>query len=163
MSTEDFGISRLQGRNEIDREEWIETTPESTTMELICTKLKDQNYDACEIMRLVTYVVAILAMQILKLGVTAEEFYFRRSLSLGITALRELRRSIRDSHSLRKTADVILWEGEAIKHHNETVAHWFTEAMQKAGLEKSERDIVWRNYRDLATVNEPQLRRETGG
>jgi hypothetical protein len=62
---------------------------------------------------------------------------------------------------LRERADVIYWEGEAIKKVAETMTGWFREALTQAGLTNFQREIVMRNYRDLAAANEPQLRRET--
>jgi hypothetical protein len=43
----------------------------------------------------------------------------------------------------------------------ETITGWFVEAMKQANLTEFEREIVMRDYRELADANEPQLRRET--
>jgi hypothetical protein len=75
--------------------------------------------------------------------------------------MRALGGSIIDTDKLRERADVIYWEGEAIKKVAETMTGWFREALTQAKLTEFERDIVMRNYRDLAAANEPQLRRET--
>jgi S-adenosylhomocysteine hydrolase len=62
---------------------------------------------------------------------------------------------------LRERADVIYWDGEAIKKVEATMTGWFIEAMEQAKFTDFERDVVIRIYRDLAIVNGPQLRRET--
>ena len=62
---------------------------------------------------------------------------------------------------MRKRADVINFEGEAIKHVIKTLLEWFEEALKEAGLDEMERDIVMRNYRDLSNLDQDQLRRET--
>jgi truncated hemoglobin YjbI len=90
-----------------------------------------------------------------------EEVYILRCLGEIIKALRELRHSIMDTELLRKRADVINFEGEAIKHVINTLLDWFKEALKEAGLDEEERNIVMRNYRDLANLNQDQLRRET--
>jgi hypothetical protein len=161
MSTDDFGTSVPQCQNESDRGEGIERPSASTTLDLIRSRLQDPNFDASELMRLVTYVLATLTRRMLRLGCTVEEVYICHCLYQCIKPLRALGRSIIDTDSLRKRADVIFWEGEAIKHVQETMAGWFAEAMTQARLTDFEREIVMRNYRDLAALNEPQLRRET--
>jgi hypothetical protein len=130
-------------------------------MELICSKLQDPDFDAYELKRLVTYVMCTLLVRMLKLGCTVEECYIRHRLYECIEPLRALGLSISDTDQLRERADVIYWEGEAMKKVAETMTGWFREALTQAGLTEFERDIVMRNYRDLATMNEPQLRRET--
>ena len=152
MSIEDFGTSVPQRQYGSDREEGIQRPSESSTLDLIRSKLADPNFDAYELMRLVTYAMATL---------TVEELYIRHCLYECIKPLRALGRSIIDTNSLRKRADVIFWDGEAIKHVSATVEGWFLEALTQAGLTDFQRKMVLRNHRDLAAANEPQLRRET--
>jgi hypothetical protein len=130
-------------------------------MDLICSKLQDPDFDAYELKRLVTHLMATLLVRMLKLGCTVEECYIRHCLYLCIEPLRALGRSISDTDKLRERADVIYWEGEAMKKVAETMTGWFLEALTQAGLTDFQREIVIRNYRDLAAANEPQLRRET--
>jgi aminoglycoside/choline kinase family phosphotransferase len=59
-----------------------------------------------------------------------------------------------DTELLRKKADVINWEGEAIKHVVDTLVDWFVEALKEAGLEEGERNNVMLHYRDLAHLNQ---------
>jgi hypothetical protein len=161
MSTDDFGTSVPQRQHESDREEGIQRPSESSTLDLIRSKLEDPNFDAYELMRLVTYVMATLVMRMLRLGFMVEELYIRHCLYECIKPLRALGRSIIDTDKLRKRADVIFWDGEAIKHVSATMEGWFLEALTQAGLTDFQRKMVMRNYRDLAGANEPQLRRET--
>jgi aminoglycoside/choline kinase family phosphotransferase len=112
-------------------------------------------------MRLVTLEIATVVQEMRQLGFTVEEVYIIRCLGEIIKALPELRHSIMDTESLRKRADVINWEGEAIKHVVDTLVDWFVEALKEAGLEDAERNNVMLNFRDLAHLNEDQLRRET--
>jgi hypothetical protein len=161
MSLEDFGTGVPQRQYESDRKEGIQRPSESSTLDLIRSKLQDPNFDAYELMRLVTYGMATLVMRMLRLGFTVEELYIRHGLYECIKPLRALGRSIIDTNSLRKRADVIFWDGEAIKHVSVTVEGWFLEAMTEARLTDFQREMVLRNYRDLAAANEPQLRRET--
>jgi len=161
MSTESFGKSLPERQSDTDREERIQRPSETTALDLIRTKLQNSNFDAYELMRLVTYAMARLVKQILRLGFTVEELHIRHCLYECIKPLRALGRSIIDTDKLRKRADVIYWDGEAIKHVSATMTVWFVEAMKEARLTDFEREIVMRNYRDIATANEPQLRRET--
>jgi hypothetical protein len=161
MSIEDFGTSVPQRQYESDREEGIQRPSESSTLDLIRSKLEDPNFDAYELMRLVSYVMAMLVKRMLRLGFTVEELYIRHCLYECIKPLRALGRSIIDTDKLRKRADVIFWDGEAIKYVSATMVGWFVEALTQAKLTEFERDIVMRNYRELAAANEPQLRRET--
>jgi len=161
MCAENFGTSVPQTQHESDSEEKIQRPTASTVLDLIQTKLEDPKFDAYELMRLVTYVIATLAMRILRLGFTAEESYIRRHLAKCVAPLRALGRSIIDTDKLRERADVIFWDGEKIKLVSDAIVGWFIEAMRQAGLGEFERGMVMRNYRDLAAQNEPQLRRQT--
>ena len=163
MCTENLGTGVPQRQYESNGEKEIQKPTLFTTLDLIQTKLKDPNFDAYDVMRLVTYVIATLAMRILRLGFTAEESYIRHHLAKCVAPLRALGRSIIDTDKLRGRADVIFWDGEKIKLVSDTMVGWFIEAMRQAGLGEFERGMVLRNYRDLATQNEPKLRRETGG
>jgi hypothetical protein len=161
MSTESFGKSLPERQYESDREERILMPSETTALDIVRTMLQDPNFDAYELMRLVTYVMATLVMRMLRLGFTVEEVYIQHCLYRCVEPLRALERSIIDTNSLRKRADVIFWDGEAIKYVSATMVGWFVEALTQAKLTEFERDIVMRNYRELAAANEPQLRRET--
>jgi hypothetical protein len=162
MSTESFGESLPERRHESEREGMgIQRPTASTALELIRTKLEDPAFDAHELMRLVTYVMATLVKRMHRLGCTVEEVYIRRHLAKCIEPLRALERSIIETDKLRKRADVIDWDGEAIKKVGKTMAGWFRDALTQAGLTDFQRGIVMRYYRDLAAMNEPQLRRET--
>ena len=131
------------------------------SLNLICAKLENPNYQAYELMRLVTLGIATVVQEMCQLGFTVEEVYILRCLGEIIQALRELRHSIMDTELLRKRGDIINWEGEAIRHVVDTLVDWFRESLKEAGLEEVERNIVMRIYRDLALQNEAQLRRET--
>ena len=161
MSTENFDKSLPERQAEAEREERIQRPTASTALELIRTKLEDPNYDAHELMRLTTFAMATLMTRMHRLGCTVEEVYIRRHLAKCIEPLRALERSIIETDRLRKRADGIYWEGEAIRHLSATMVGWFVEALAQAKLTEFERDIVMRNYRDLAAANEAQLRRET--
>jgi len=141
--------------------EGIQRPTASTALDLIGAKLEDPNFDAHELMRLATFTMAALMTRMHRLGCTVEEVYIRRHLAKCIEPLRALERSIIDTDKLRKSADVIDWDGEAIKKVGETMTGWFRDALSQAGLTDFQRDVVMRNYRDLAAANEPQLRRET--
>ena len=161
MSTESFGKSLPERQSDTDREERIQRPSEATALDLIRSKLQNSNFDAYELMRLVTYVMATLVKRTLRLGYTVEEVYIRHCLYQCIEPLRALGRSIIDTDKLRERADVICWDGEAIKKVGETMVGWFREALTQAKLTEFERDVVMRNYRDLAAANQAQLRRET--
>ncbi len=161
MGTVDFGTSVPQRQNESDRGKRIEKPSASTTLDLIRSRLQDPNFDAYELMRLVTYVMATVARRMHELGFTVEELYIRHCLYECINPLRALGRSIIETDKLRGRADVIYWDGEAIQKVGETMTGWFCEALAQAGLTDFQRQVVMRNYRDLAAANEPQLRRET--
>ena len=130
------------------------------TLGLICTKLENPNFQAFELMRLVTLEIATVVQEMRQLGFTVEEVYIIRWLGTIIKALRELRHSIMDTESLRKRADVINIDGEAAQHLVGTLEVWFREALKEAGLNEAECNNVMRHYRDLAVLNEDQLRRE---
>jgi hypothetical protein len=161
MSTESFGKSLPERQYESDREERIQGPTASAALDLIRTKLEDPNFDAYKLMRLVTYVMAALSVRMLKLGYTVEECYIRHCLYGCIEPLQALGRSIIDTDKLRERADVIDWEGEAIKKVGKTMTGWFREALTQAGLTDFQREVVMRSYRDLAAANEPELRRDT--
>jgi hypothetical protein len=159
MSTAVLDSSVAQGQSEGNEEEGQGAS--QTTLDLICTKLQDPDYQAYELMRLVTLEIATLVTHMPLLRFTVEEVYILRCFGEIIKALRELRHSIMDTELLRKRADVINWEGEAIKHVVDRLIGWFVEALKEAGLNEAERNNVMLNYRDLARLNEDQLRRET--
>jgi hypothetical protein len=80
MSTEGIGTCVLQRQYESDREEKIQRPSEATALDLIQTKLQDPNFDAHELGRLVTYVMATLVKRLLRLGCTVEEVHIRHCL-----------------------------------------------------------------------------------
>jgi hypothetical protein len=159
MSIDVLDSSVAQGQSEANQEEGQGAG--GTNLDLICAKLQDPNYQAYELMRLVTLEIATVVQQMLGLGFTVEEVYILRCLGEIIKAQRELRHSIMDTEMLRKRADVINWEGKAIKHVVDTLVDWFRESLEKAGLEEAECNNVMQHYRDLANLKEDQLRRET--
>jgi len=161
MSRENVGTSAPQRQYESDRKERMEKPSESSTVDLIRSRLQDPNFNAYELMRLVAYAIATVVMRMFNLGSTVEELYLRHGLYECIEPLRALGRSSIDADKLRERADGIYWDGEAIKKVGETMVGWFREALTRAELTELERDIVMRNFRDLADANEPQLRRET--
>jgi hypothetical protein len=160
MSTDVLDSSVPQGPSESQEEEGVQAAWGSN-LDVICAKLQDPNYQAYELMRLVTLEIATVAWHMRLLGFTVEEVYIIRWLGEGIKALRELRHSIMDTESLRKRADVINWDGEAIQHVVQTLLDWFVEALKQAGFDEAERNNVMRHYRDLALMNESRLHRET--
>lgn len=131
-----------------------------TALDLICAKLQSPNYQAYELSRLVTLEIATQVVHMRSLNFTVEEVYIIHWLGEVIKALRELRHSIMDTEMLRERGDVVNWEGEAIQHLIATLVDWFVAALKEAGLEEVERNNVMRHYRDLALMNEDQLRRE---
>jgi predicted RNA-binding protein with EMAP domain len=157
MSTEVLDVPQAQSEGNEEKDQGAQ----GTTLDLIRAKVENPNYPAWKLMRLVTLEIATVVQEMRQLGFTVEEVYILRCLGEIIKALRELRHSIMDTESLRKRADVINFEGEAIKHVVDTLVDWFVEALKEAGLDEEERNIVMRNYRDLALLNEDQLRRET--
>jgi hypothetical protein len=159
MSTDVLDSSVPQAQSEANEEKG--QGAQGTTLDLIRAKLENPNYQAWELMRPVRLEIATVVQEMRQLGFTVEEVYIICCLGQIIKALRELRHSIMDAESLRKRADVINWDGEAIKHVVNTLVDWFVEALKQTGLEEAERNIVMRNYRDLANLNQDQLRRET--
>lgn len=160
MSTEVLDASVPQGRSESHEEEKVQADC-GTTLDVICAKLEDPNFQADELMRLVTLAIASLVARMLSLGFTVEEVHIIRCLGEVIKALRELRHSIMDTESLRKRGDVINWDGKAFKHVLGKTVDLFVEALKEAGLEEAERNNVMRHYSDLACMKQDQLRRET--
>ena len=161
MCTENLSTCVPQGEHEYNGEKGIQKPSLSTTLDLLQAKLQDPDFDAYSVMRLLTAVIFMIVLRMLKLGLTVEEVYIRRHLAKCLDPLREVQRSIMDTYSLRKKADVIFWDGQAIRHVAETMTGWFVEAMKQAKLTDFEREVVMRNYRELAAANEDQLRRET--
>lgn len=161
MSTEDFGTSMPQLPCENQKEEEMEKLTADTILDLIRSKLEDPRFEAHELSRLVTAAIVTLAVRMQRLGSTVEESYIRRRLYRCIELLRKVQRSIIDTDKFRQGADGIFWEGEAIKKVVYSITGWFIESMKQAGLTETEQDLVIRYYRDLASRNQPQLRRET--
>ena len=163
MSTDQLDADVAQNRVE-NKEERTKEGGQSvlqTNMALISHKLEDPNFDAAGLLRLVTLEIALVASNILGLGHTAEEVHIGRCLGKLVTTLRALGKSIKETHFFRKKLDVVNWEGEAIQHVVVEMVAWFVEALIESGVEEAERNIIMRNYRDLALVKEHQLRRET--
>lgn len=131
-----------------------------TNLELISKKLEDPNFDTAELLRLATSELVTVLMHMMSLGFTVEELHIRSCLGELVKPLRELRKSLMDTHLLRKKQDAINLDGEACKHLTSVMLSWFVEAQKQAGLEDYERDMVMRNFRDLSAANELQLRRE---
>ena len=156
MSTEVLDVPQTQSEG---IEKWGQGT-QGTALDLIRTKLENPNYQAWELMRLVTAEIARVVQEMRQLGFTVEEVYIIRWLGVIIKGLRELRHSIMDTESLRKRADVINIDGEPAQHVVGTLVKWFREALEEAGLNEAECNNVMRHYRDLAVLNEDQLRRE---
>ena len=156
MSTEVLDVPQAQ--SEANEEKGQGT--QRTTLDLIRTKLENPNYQAFELMRLVTLEIATVVQEMRQLGFTVEEVYIIHCLAQMIKALRELRHSIMDTESLRKRADVINFEGEAVQHLVGKLVVWFREALKEAGLNEAVCNDVMRHYRDLVVLNEEQLRRE---
>ena len=162
MSIEVWDANVPQGQCESPEEEKVQTSWE-TNLDVIRAKLKNPNYDVCELMRLVTLEIATLALHVRLLGFTVEKVHIIRCLGEGLKGLRELRHSIMDAESVRKKADVINWEGEAFEKLMRAHFSWFVQALKESGFDEGVRNIVLGRYRDLALMNGPQLRRETEG
>ena len=156
MSTEVLDVPKAQSEANEEKGQ----RARGATLGLICTKLENPNYQAFELMRLVTLEIATVVQEMRQLGFTVEEVYIIHCLAQMIKALRELRHSIMDTESLRKRANVINLDGEAEQHLTGTLVKWFREALEKAGLDGAECNNVMRHYRDLANLREEQLRRE---
>jgi hypothetical protein len=156
MSTEVLDVRQAQSEG---NEKWGQGT-QGTALDLIRTKLENPNFQAFELMRLVTAEIARVVQEMLQLGFTVEEVYIICCRGTIIKALRELRHSIMDTESLRKRANVINLDGEAEQHLTGTLVKWFREALEEAGLDGAECNNVMRHYRDLANLREEQLRRE---
>ena len=162
MSIEVWDANVPQGQCESPEEEKVQTSWE-TNLDVIRAKLKNPDYDVCELMRLVTLEIATLALHVRLLGFTVEEVHIIRCLGEGLKGLRELRHSIMDAESVRKRTDVINWEGEAIEHVLRTYTRWFSQALKDSGYDDAARNDVLRHFRDVAAMNEAQLYRETEG
>ena len=98
MSTEVLDVPQAQSEG---NEKWGLGT-QGTALDLIRTKLESPNYQAWELMRLVTAEIARVVQEMRQLGFTVEEVYIICCLGTIIKALRELRHSIKDTESLRK-------------------------------------------------------------
>jgi hypothetical protein len=163
MSTDQLDAGVTQSRLENQEERTMEGGQSAlqTNLALISKKLEDPNFDAAELLRLVTLVMALVVIHMLGLGFTAEEVHIRRCLGQLVNTLRVLGKSIMDTHWFRKRLDVVNWEGEAMKHVVGEMEKWFVESLKESGVEGAERNHIMRHYIDLARVKEPQLRRET--
>ena len=157
MRTEVLDIPQAQSEGNEEKGQGAQ----GAALDLIRAKLEDPNYQAWELMRLVTLEITTVVQEMRQMGFTVEEVHIIRCLGESIKALRELRHSILETERLRKRADVINFEGKAMKHLLGRLVSLFGEALKEAGLNEAEHQNVMRHYLDLAQMNEGQLRRET--
>jgi len=122
--------------------------------ELVRTKLEDPQFEAAELLRIITVEIATVATTMRSLGFTRKEEHIRSCLAKQMEVLRQVAREVMNE-------EVINFDGPKFKFMMDRVFSVFRKAMQAAGVDEGQRSNIMRHLRDLMGENKAQLRRET--
>lgn len=129
-------------------------------LEAIGAQLSDPQYQPFLVCRRIAGLMAQVVQRICSLGSTAEDQFVLSGRGKQVKVLRQLIKQVIDEQRLRKQDDVLDWEGEKFQFVLPNLYRHFQQAMTEGGVDEFQRPMVWRNFRDLATLNEERIRRE---
>jgi hypothetical protein len=127
----------------------------------ICARLDDPASEPAETARLITLEIARATEIMLSRRFTVEDGYIIKGYAQQVKALRELGKQLLQEEVWRRKQDILDFDGEKFKFVLGKIIELFVEAMKQAAVPDDHRDSVMKHYRDLMTMNEPLIRRET--
>jgi len=163
MSMAQSDVRQCEGESNNKEEtgvEQVQTVPEEG-LQHIRTQLQDPQFEAAELLRIITGEIATVARRMRSLGFTKEEAHIGSCLAKQVEVLCQLAQEVRNVDMARTREDIIYFDGPKFKFVMDKVMDMFIKAMQAAGLGEMQCGTVFRYFRDLLGENEPQLRRET--
>ena len=125
----------------------------------IRTMLEAPDYDPYRVARKILLAISIVIEEFMNLRNDPMVVWKLPIMVAIIRALRELQRSVMDTERLRRN-ESLDFEGPKFLHVLGQITEWLAKAMRNAGLSEEICNRVFREYRDIATVEEPDLRRE---
>jgi malonyl CoA-acyl carrier protein transacylase len=128
-------------------------------LDAINATLADPQPRPFEVCRRIGGVMARVVQQIRSLSASAEDQAVLSGLVKRVKALRQLIKQVIDEQRLRKQDDVLNWEGGKFRSVFRNLNNLFGQAMIASGVDEFQRPMVWRNRRDLLTMNEERIRR----
>jgi hypothetical protein len=130
-------------------------------LNLIRDMLKNPESDPSEISRLITQEIQVVVadLVVMKNDPSMSETWKMKTYTEAYKALKELRQSVMDTEMLSKK-DMLNFDGEKLRVYTSKLLSWFSKSMKDAGLQEDMRNSVMKHYRDIATAEEPLLRRE---
>jgi hypothetical protein len=133
--------------------------PQEDGMAKIQKMMADPDFDPSEVARLITLEILTATRDLLRLRNDPTMAWNLKTHTAGIKALREMRQSLMDTQFLSKN-DTLNLDGEKAHLLVRRIHAWFTRAMKESGVMEEARNNILRQYRDIAIVEEPALRRE---
>lgn len=121
--------------------------------------IEDPDSDPSEAARLITLEIATVSGDLVRRRNDPMMAWRLKADAQAIKSLRELRHSLMDREVLSRK-EVLNLDGEKAQFLIHRLLAWFNQAMKQAGVEEETRNNIFRQYRDIATVGEPELRRE---
>ncbi len=126
----------------------------------ICLQLSDPQYQPYEVCRRIAGLIAEITQHLFRLSSTVEDQAVRQELAKQVKVLRLLIKQVIHKQRLRQCDDVCDMDGEKFQFVYKELMDFFGQAMTEGGVEEFQRRMVWRNFRDLASMNEERIRRE---
>jgi len=164
MSTEQVDVGQGESDNDT-KETGVEQAQAQAAspagLKFVRTKLEDPQFEAAELLRIITGEIATVATRMRSLGFTKEEAHIGSCLAKQVEVLRQLAQEVRNVDLVRTREDTINFDGPKFKFVMDKVMDMFIKAMQAAGVEEGQRNNIFRYLRDLFAENEDQLLRET--
>jgi hypothetical protein len=156
MSTDQLVGSLTQGKHDNEKQlkgpEEVQNSSEGG-LELIRPKLADPNVRAVEVLPLITLEIHSVVTRMLSLGFTAEEGQVLRWLVQQVKVLRVLGKQVMGTYSMRRQEGVPNLDGLSYGHLIRDMLRWFQEAMEKAGVDESQRKSIMKNFQDVVRAS----------
>ena len=116
--------------------------------------------EPAEICRLITLEISNISTDLVALrnDPTMSEAWKLKTFSEALKSLSEMRKSIMDTDYLSRQ-DTLNVDGPKANYLMNTMVGWFVKAMRDYGIADAARNDVLKQYRDISSVEEPNLRR----
>jgi len=134
--------------------------PDTTRLDAIYTLIQDTEADPTEISRLISAELTCITKEMAEQRRDYLKAYQQKAYSDLIKALREMGKQLMDTEVLNKK-DILRFDGEKFKFALGQIVALFDKALREAGVLEDQRTSIMKHYRDLMTLAEPQIRRET--
>jgi hypothetical protein len=158
----DGGISMMEVRFDEEENPHVEmkTNPREDNFNKIMELIEDPNTPLTQINRLIALEIAAANKEIS--NITANPMLSNvtlRSVVEQVKGLRELSKTLQDNEALSKK-DIINFDGPKFQYVLTEIVSMFRKSIIKSGYSEETANDILRNYKDMMSVREADLRRE---